>query len=116
MRTLLLDRSTWDLTLDAAGNVAVADAPYARAQDAASAIKVFEGECWYNTTKGIPYFDQVLGHFPPLSLVQELMVSAAKSVPGVTDARVFFSGLEGRRLSGQVQITDETSTVSIAGF
>ena len=42
MKTLLLRPDTWDLTLDSAGNIAVAENPYALAQDAASAIKLFQ--------------------------------------------------------------------------
>ena len=40
-------------------NIAVADEPYALAQDAASAIRTFIGECYYDTTKGLPYFEKV---------------------------------------------------------
>jgi hypothetical protein len=39
----LPDRSTWDLVLGASGNIAEASAPYALAQDAASAIQLFAG-------------------------------------------------------------------------
>jgi len=61
MDTLLLDLDNWDLTVDAAGNWAVASPPYAIAQDVASAIKTFQlqagpndpvlGECWYDNTR-----------------------------------------------------------------
>lgn len=43
MKTLLLDRATWDLAVDAQGNIAVADVPYATAQDVSSAVRVFRG-------------------------------------------------------------------------
>ena len=56
MKTLLLDQTTWDLTLDANNNIALAAEPYAFAQDAASAIRLFQGELWYDTTRGVPYF------------------------------------------------------------
>jgi hypothetical protein len=62
VRSLLLSRPAWDLVLDASGNIAVASAPYAIAQDAASAIRLFAGEHWYDTAQGIPCFSQVLGH------------------------------------------------------
>lgn len=54
MKTLLLDRATWDLAVDAQGNIAVADVPYATAQDVSSAVREFRGECWYNTALGLP--------------------------------------------------------------
>lgn len=43
MKTLLLDQKSWDLTLDAAGNIAVAAEPYAIAQDVASVISWVAG-------------------------------------------------------------------------
>ena len=57
MSTLLLDRTYWDLCVDSSGNLAVASEPYSLAQDAASAIKLFQGEYIYDTTIGIPYFE-----------------------------------------------------------
>ncbi|HEY6030518.1 MAG TPA: hypothetical protein VIU44_08145, partial [Gaiellaceae bacterium] len=98
MRTLLLDRSAWDLVVDASGNIAVADDPYAPAQDAASAVRLFKGELWYDTAKGVPYWDRaanpdnrgaVLGFAPPLNFMRQLFVTAALTVPGVAAARCF---------------------------
>ena len=58
MNTLLLDASAWDLVLDANGDIALAAPPYAVAQDVASAISLFLGELWYDTTQGVPYFQR----------------------------------------------------------
>ena len=66
MKTLLLDVESWDVILDAASNIAIASEPYAVAQDVASAIKLFAGELWYDTTKGVPYFASILGKSPPV--------------------------------------------------
>ena len=65
MKTLLLDRTQWDLVQDANGNIALATEPYARAQDVASACRLFRGELWYDTAAGIPYFEDILGKSPP---------------------------------------------------
>jgi len=116
MKTLALDTVTWDLVVDAHGNIAVADVPYALAQDAASAIKLFAGELWYDTTKGIPYFDAVLGQAPALENIRGLLVAAALTVPGVASAQVFFSDFTGRTLTGQVQVTAGDGAVSAASF
>ncbi len=62
MKTLLLDRSTWDFVLDANGNIAVASDPYSQAQDAASEIKTFSGAVYYDTRMGLPYWRDILGH------------------------------------------------------
>lgn len=108
MNTLLLDRAAWDLVLDAAGNIALAQPAYALAQDVASAVRLFKGELYYAPGKGIPYFEDVLGHMPPESLIKQHMVDAAEGVHGVTTARVILSALSDREVSGQVQFIDET--------
>lgn len=114
--TLLLDTETWDLVVDASGNIAMATNPYALAQDAASAIRLFQGELWYDTTQGVPYFADVLGHLPPLPLLKSLLVDAAKTVPGVVAAACFISGISGRSVTGQVQVTDQAGNISAASF
>ena len=116
MKTLLLDVSTWDLAIDTAGNIAVASEPYALAQDAASAIKLFAGELYYDTSQGIPYFQQILGHWPPLSLMKAYWNEAALTVPGVVTAQTFITSWTDRVVRGQVQIKDENGNVSAAGF
>jgi hypothetical protein len=102
VKTLLLDNTYWDLLTDAAGNIAVASEPYAVAQDVASALKLFLGELWYNVDTGIPYFTEILGHTPPISYFQELMVAAARTVPTVTKAQCIIEAFENRTVTGQV--------------
>ena len=106
-KTLLLDQDKWDLVLDSAGNIAVASTPYALAQDVASAVRLFIGELWYDTEKGIPYFEDVLGHLPPVSLVVSYIENAALTVPGVVSARCIISSIDARSVSGQIQFIDE---------
>lgn len=108
MKTLLLDRTAWDLVIDASGNIAVASEPYAIAQDVASAIRLFLGELYYDKSKGIPYWEQVLGHLPPMSMLAAYVEKAAKSVPGVVSARCIISSFDKRKVSGQVQVIDTT--------
>lgn len=114
--TLLLDNSYWDLVLDSNGNIAVAAPPYAVAQDVASAIKTFEGEVYYDTTLGVPYFQQILGMTPPLSVFQADMVAAALTVPSVQSAVCTIQSFQGREIKGQVQFTTsagQTGSVTI---
>jgi hypothetical protein len=86
MDTLLLDTVLWDLTVDAAGNIARATEPYALAQDVSSAVRLFLGELWYDDTQGIDYKRKILGESPPLAVFQEYMVQAALTVPDVVSA------------------------------
>lgn len=116
MDTLFLRPDRWDLTLDASGNIALASKPYALAQDAASAIRTVEGECYYDTTLGIPYFTQVFRDQMPIPLFRAKCVAAALAVPEVVKAEVFFTALTDRTLFGQVQCYDTAGTLSIVGF
>lgn len=116
MNTILLDRGTWDLVQDLSGNIAMASDPYSQAQDAASAIKLFQGELYYDTSKGIPYWLQILGKLPPIALVKFYFVKAALTVPGVVGAICFISSFKDRRLSGQVQIENSLGKITRAQF
>ena len=116
MRTLLLDRTTWDLCLDASGNVAVASEPYALLQNVATTARLFRGELWYDTRQGLPYFEQVLGHAPSRQFLRNLYERAARLVVGVVVARCYFTGFEKRQLRGQLQVTDANGVTHAVGF
>jgi hypothetical protein len=116
MKTLLLDASRWDLVKDVSGNIALADQPYSLAQDAASAIKLFARELWYDTSKGVPYFEQLLGRAPNIALMKAKFTGAAKTVPGVVSAKVFIFSIVNRTVSGQVQVTDSNGNTTAATF
>lgn len=117
MQTILLDLTDWDLVLDTNGNIAVASNPYSLAQDAASAIRTFLGECWFDTTMGVPYFGSILGHMPPVAYMKAKFVAAALMVPEIVAARCFLSAITPqRRVSGQVQVTDVAGRISTATF
>lgn len=115
-KTLYLNPFTWDLEIDSSGNIAVASAPYQLAQDAASAIKTFAGEVWYDTTLGIPYFTKILGHSPTLSLIKAQFIAAARTVPGVVAATVYIASMTDRTVRGQVHVTDTAGVTTRAGF
>jgi hypothetical protein len=116
MATLLLDRSTWDLALDASGNWAVATDIYAILQDCASAVRVFLGEVYYDTTQGLPYMQDIMAHQEPLALLKARICAAAMTVPGCALATCTISSVAGRKVSGQLQITTSTGAVGNVGF
>jgi len=116
MNTLLLDVQAWDLVLDVDGNMALATDPYSIAQDAASAIRLFLGELWYDTTQGVPYFGQILGQRPPISLMKAKFVAAALTVPEVTAAQCFITAFTDRVIEGQVQVTTKSGLTAAAAF
>jgi hypothetical protein len=115
-KTLLLDTDRWDLVTDAAGNIAVAAPPYAMAQDAASAVRLFKGELWYDTSQGIPYFQQVLGKQPSLGSLKSAFTTAATAVPNVESAQTFISSITNRGVVGQMQLTTTAGTkIAVTG-
>ncbi len=116
MKTLLLDQQVWDLCKDASGDIALATDPYALAQDVASALRLFAGELWYDTTKGVPYFGQILGQLPPMQFLKAKLITAALTVPGVVAAECFIAGLVDRRLTGTVRVTDTAGVLTNVQF
>lgn len=113
--TILLDAISWDNVVDANGNIAVAGPPYSQAQDASSAIRLWLGELYYDTTQGVPY-SNILGKIPNLTTLKSYMTTAALSVPGVVSAVCFISSLSSRGVSGQVTITNESGQTATAAF
>ena len=116
MNTLLLDIGVWDLVLDAGGDIAMAQSPYAVAQDVASAVRLFAGELWYDTTQGIPYFGKILGARPNLQYLKSQIEAAALTVPTVAQARCLFASITDRVLTGQIQIIDTDGVSNNVGF
>jgi hypothetical protein len=106
--TLLLDLTTWDLVVDASGNIAMASPPYALAQDVATACKTYLGEVWYDSTLGVPY-SYLLGSLPSIAILQNIYVAVALTVPGVVSAQCVIQKLENRSLTGQIQFVDENN-------
>lgn len=115
MSSLLLSPVTWDLLVDASGNIAVASAPYALAQDAACAIQTYLGEVYYDTSQGVPYAN-IQGKPLSLNYLKMQLSAAAETVPGVVSAQVFIVSFTARKITGQVQVTDSTGTTTAATF
>lgn len=109
MNTLYLQPTAWDLCTDAFGNIAMGQAPYALAQDAASQVQTFLEEVYYDTTLGLPYFTKIYGKVPiPFELIRSLSIQAALTVPEVASATLYFTGLKNRVLTGQLQLVAES--------
>ena len=116
LSTLLLDTVAWDLVLDSNGDIALASPPYSVAQDVASAIKTFLGECWYDTTLGVPYWQQLLGYAPSQAQIVSAMNAAAMTVPGVVTASTIITGFSNRTISGQVQFSTSDGVTTSVNF
>lgn len=105
--TIFLNPETWDLDIDAKGCIAIASTPWAQAQNAASACRVWLGECALNTTVGVPYEQAVLGYRPSLSQIGGWFETAAESAVGVAQAVPIlqYGGNATRGVTGQIQLT-----------
>ena len=119
MNTLALtnptDLSGWDLYLDVNGNIAVRSGGIALAQDVASAVRTFQGECWYDSTLGVPYFQNILGKRVSLQFIKQALIAAGSIVPGVASIVCFLTGPgKDRVVGGQLQITSATGQIVVA--
>ena len=114
--TIQLNKNTNDLTVDSMGNIAMLSGADAVAQDVASAVKTFQGELFYDTTLGIPYFSQVLGQNYNPPLVKAYVEQAALTVPGVVQALATLVLDRNRKLSGTVEVIDEIGQTLNAHF
>ena len=104
--TIYLDQTTNDLTTDAYGNIALCSQPYAIAQDVASAIKLCLGELWYNTQKGVPFFQKIAAKPMNARMLITYIEDAAMTVPDVVQAKCTFNSFSGRKAQGKVLFID----------
>lgn len=111
MDTIFLNPATWDLDVDASGNIAMASSPYAVAQDVASQAMLWQGEAPYNVDQGIPYESSVLGQRPAQSTLAAWYETEALRVPDVQSATAVLVYDQARGVSGQIQVTLTDGTV-----
>ena len=105
--TIFLDPRTWDMTLDANGNIAVATSTYQKAQDIASSCRVFIGDLYFKQNEGIPYLESILGRNKyPIGLYQSELYRRAMSVDGVVSVNIKLNQLSERELTGMIEFTD----------
>lgn len=116
LSTLKLDPQTWDLTVDALGDIAVDSTSYAVAQDVASAVQTVQGELYFDTTQGIPYRTQVWGQNYVPQLVKAFIEKAALTVPGVKEALATIDLSKSRVLTGDIRVIDENGEALNAHF
>ena len=115
--TIQLD-SDWDLNLDSAGNMIASTPAYSQAQDVASEVRTILGECYYDSTIGIPYMTKILGYSPATSLIVEQANKAALRVPGVVTAQTTLTTFDRttRKWSGTVKFINEDGETNNVSF
>ena len=90
--------------------------PYAIAQDVASAIRLFLGELYYNTNKGLPYFEQILSQSNPESVMKTQAELAALTVPEVVQARCTALYINNRVMTGTIEVIDTAGAAQNVSF
>lgn len=105
MASLLLDTIAWDLVLDANLNIAVCTEPYCDAQDAACQLRLFQGELWYDTSQGMPYWQSILGGWPSPSVLKAYMAAQALLATGVSAVSPVITSWKDRQIQGAVVVT-----------
>jgi len=104
----------WDLDLTQSGALATVEGAPRAAQDVATACRTFRGECWYDTTRGIPYLDQIFGDTPPEIVIRQYLETEAGTQAEVSAAVATLVGFDGRSLSGRIRVTtDEGEVVDV---
>ena len=106
-KTLLLD-SNWDLCLDKAGRIAIAEGAYATAQAVANECRLFTDDAYFEPGRGIPYYLIALGRKLSPSVLRARLRDAAMLVEDVEDVtEVVLERLdtETRRVTGEIKFT-----------
>jgi hypothetical protein len=108
-KTLLLDKH-WDICLDKAGRIAVAEGPYATAQAVANECRLFTDDAYFEPDRGIPYYLIALGRKLSPSVLRARLRDAAylvEDVDDVTDVVLESLDTETRRVTGEIQFTSK---------
>lgn len=79
MKTILTNENN-DLYLDASGNLAVGEGLKAAANVSKNAVLVNYGECEYNTSIGVPYFDTIFNDYPLIDLFQAAIIRVLENL------------------------------------
>lgn len=104
MKSLKLT-SDWDLSLDEMGNIATVDNGLEIAQSVATSCRVWKGECLLNTTRGVPYKEEILGYEPNLSILQAYINQEGSRIEGVDTITLQDISFENRVLRPDIRIT-----------
>lgn len=116
MKSLFLDPNTWNLAVDTNRNIAVAEDPYALAQNVSNAVRVFKPEVYFDINYGIDYNAEILGKRPPVALIKQRYEELALTVAGVVSALCVITSITNRVCSGYIKVTDINGLTLTAGF
>jgi hypothetical protein len=105
-KTLLLNPSAWDITLDGSGRIALTHGDKATAQNVANEARLFTNDAYFIQDKGIPHFVIDLGRRINSAVVRSYLRRAANQVPDVKEVltvNIISIDTENRTLTGDIQ-------------
>ena len=108
-KTLLLDKQ-WDICLDKAGRIRIAEGAYATAQNVANECRLFTDDAYFEPERGIPYYLIALGRKLSPSVLRARLRDAAflvDDVEDVTGVELESLDTETRRVTGEIQFTSK---------
>lgn len=117
-KTLLLDRN-WDVCLDKAGRIRIAEGAYATAQNVANECRLFTNDACFETERGIPYYVIALGQKLSPSVLKARLRDAAylvDDVENVTGVELESLDTETRKVTGEIKFTskeDEDASIEL---
>lgn len=111
MKTLALTNNEWDLYVDDFGNLAIKEDNDRLAQDVASSVRVWLGECPFDVERGVDYGNPDANRNDlKLQINQQ-----AGLVEGVYESMVVFDKLEDRTLTTTIYVTNDNGEQIIVG-
>ncbi len=111
MKTLYLNPDTWDLEINSARRFKIVEGKACTAQCVATATRRHKGEAYYETERGIPYFEAMYGQLPPDQLIRAHVEREALYVPDVEQARLELRSFTERAVTGDIRVTDSAGEV-----
>ena len=107
-RTFLLDRKTWDITLDGVGRITLAGDDYATAQNVANEARLFTQDAYFTQDQGVPHYLISLGRRTNASVLRSHLCRAALRVPDVKEVlavEINSFNPKSRTLTGDIRFT-----------
>lgn len=108
MGSLFIDETTWDICADENRNLAIVQGPKALIQRVACELKHFEGEGWYDSRQGLPYFISVLGVETTSPLVVSLIENHVTRINTIGSVIALLQITKDRRLTGDIRVTTQS--------
>ena len=117
MTDLKLDQLTHDLVIENGDLVLVTEAE-ALVQNIKVRLYTFYGEWAFDTTQGVPYFEDILVKNPNISNIQAILKNVILETKGVTKLSSFIFEYEPRTRSASLVFTVESEfgTIDVDNF